>query len=95
MTKTNSNGQSNKIITDQLVETSVRQGYVNIPSFIFRDRSVAVLEALVEYMKEIKKLSYHEIAVMLNRNDRTIWTVYRRAKLKRKGLIKHNSKNDE
>ncbi len=95
MTQTNSNGQSNKSITNQLVETSIRQGYVNIPSFIFRDRRVAVLEALVEYMKDIKKLSYHEIAVMLNRNDRTIWTVYRRAKLKRKGLIKHTQKNDE
>ena len=64
-------------------------GFATIPSFIFKDRSVAVLESLVEYLKDVKKLSYHEIALMLNRNDRTIWTVYRRAKLKRKGLIKH------
>jgi len=26
--------------------------------------------------------------MMLNRNDRTIWTVYRRAKLKRSGLTR-------
>jgi hypothetical protein len=58
--------------------------FINVPSFIFRDRSVAVLESLVEYLRDIKKMNYHEIAIMLNRNDRTIWTVYHRAKKKRK-----------
>lgn len=71
----------------------MRSGFTEIPSFIFRDRSVAVLESLVEYLKDQKKLSYHEIAVLLNRNDRTIWTVYRRAKLKRKGLIRYMKRN--
>ena len=55
-----------------------------LPTFIFRDRKVAVLEAIVEYLKDEKKLTYHEIAVMLNRDDRTIWTCYKRAKKKRK-----------
>ncbi len=58
--------------------------YLEIPSFVFRDRSVAVLESLVEYLIDVKGLSYHEIAVLLNRNDRTIWTVYHRVKAKRK-----------
>jgi hypothetical protein len=62
----------------------VDSGFALIPSFIFRDRSVAVLESLVEYLKDVKNLSYHEIAVLLNRNDRTIWTVYSRVKKKRK-----------
>jgi hypothetical protein len=57
---------------------------VDIPSHIFRDRSVKVLEAVVEFLKEKKNLTYHEIAVLLNRDDRTIWTVYSRAKKKRK-----------
>lgn len=56
----------------------------SVPVFVFRDRSVAVLEALVEYLRDVKGLSYHEIAVLINRDDRTIWTVYNRVKLKRK-----------
>ncbi len=58
-------------------------GMIKVPAYLFRDRRVAVLEALVEYLKDVKGLSYHEIAVLLNRDDRTIWTVYDRAKKKR------------
>jgi len=55
-----------------------------IPTEIFKDRTLSVLEAIVEYLKEQKGLSYHEIAEMLNRDDRTVWTCYHRAKQKRK-----------
>lgn len=51
---------------------------------IFEDRKMGVLEAIAEYLKEEYKLTYHEIAVLLNRDDRTIWTVYQRAKIKRR-----------
>lgn len=54
-----------------------------IPTTIFLDRTLKILEPVVEYLKESKGLSYHEIAVLLNRNDRTIWTAYSRAKKKR------------
>jgi hypothetical protein len=57
---------------------------VNIPSSVLKDRKLSVLEIIVEYMKEEMELSFHQIAVLLNRNDRTIWTVYARAKNKRK-----------
>jgi hypothetical protein len=57
---------------------------INIPIYVFRDRSLSVLEVLVEYMKDTLKLSYHEIASLLNRDDRTIWTCYNRAKKKKK-----------
>ena len=56
---------------------------MQIPSLVLRDRRISVLEAIVEYLKDEKKLTYHEIAVMLNRDDRTIWTCYNRAKSKR------------
>lgn len=62
----------------------ISKEFIEIPTFLFKDRSVAVLEALVEYLKDHKGLTYHEIALMLNRNERTIWTVYHRAKIKRK-----------
>lgn len=57
---------------------------VPIPSSIFHDRSLSVLEVLVAYLKDQKQLTFHEIARLLNRDDRTIWTVYTRGKKKRK-----------
>ncbi|MBN1386409.1 hypothetical protein JW968_05555 [Candidatus Woesearchaeota archaeon] len=62
---------------------------VNIPSEVFKDRSISVLEAMVEYLKDRKELSFHEIAVLLNRNDRTIWTVYHRTQQKRRAQGKY------
>jgi predicted transcriptional regulator len=67
--------------------------YIDIPSFVFKDRTLSVLEVMVEYLKDNKGMKFHEIALIINRDDRTVWTVYRRAKLKRKGLIKRS--NDE
>lgn len=57
-----------------------------VPVEIFQNRSLAPLEAISEYLKDVKGLSYHEIAVFLNRDDRTIWTCYNRAKKKKKAL---------
>ena len=55
-----------------------------IPTSIFTDRTLKVLETLVEYLKESKQLTYHEIGVLIGRDDRTIWTAYHRASKKRK-----------
>ena len=55
---------------------------VNIPSFIFQNRKLSVLESLVVYMKEEYEMNFHQIAMILNRDDRTIWTVYSRARKK-------------
>lgn len=57
---------------------------VQIPSSIFKDRTLSVLEAIVEYLKEKQNFTYHQIALLLNRDERNIWTVYSRAKKKRK-----------
>ena len=57
---------------------------IKIPLRVFRDRNVAVLECISEYLKDEVGLNYHEIAVLLNRDDRTIWTCYNRVKKKRK-----------
>ncbi|MBW2980815.1 hypothetical protein KY360_05355 [Candidatus Woesearchaeota archaeon] len=55
-----------------------------IPADIFTNRKLSVLENLVKYMKESLELSLHEIAELLHRDDRTIWTVYSRATRKQK-----------
>ncbi len=41
------------------------------------------MESVVFYMKDSLNMTYHEIALSLNRDDRTIWTVYNRASKKR------------
>lgn len=56
---------------------------VYVPLSVFEDRTVSILEALVEYLKDKRHLTYHQIAKMLNRDDRTIWTVYNRLSKKR------------
>jgi len=59
-----------------------------IPYLILQDRTFGVLEIIVEYLKDTLSLSYHKIALLLRRDDRTIWTVYHRAKKKREASSK-------
>jgi len=56
---------------------------IKIPISVLSDRSLATLEAVVVYMKDTLNLTYHQIAELLNRDDRTIWTCYNRAAKKR------------
>jgi len=55
---------------------------IEIPIDIFKNRTLAPLESITSYLKDNKGLSFHEIAVLLNRDDRTIWTCHNRAKKK-------------
>jgi hypothetical protein len=72
-----------------------KREYIDIPSFVFKDRTLSVLEVMVEYLRDNKKMRFHDIATIINRDDRTVWTVYRRAKLKRKGIIKSGPETSE
>ena len=56
----------------------------SIPISILKDRNLSVLENISAYLKDTFGLNYHSVAVLLNRDDRTVWTVYQRAKKKRK-----------
>ncbi|MBW3015020.1 hypothetical protein KY330_01230 [Candidatus Woesearchaeota archaeon] len=69
--------------------------FVRIPVSLFMDRSLSVLEVLVEYLKEEMHFTFHEIAVMTNRDDRTIWTVYSRVKKKREKKSKPELQKSE
>jgi len=60
----------------------VKESEYSIPVSSLRS-NLSVLEASVSYLKEEFKLSYHDIGTILERNERTIWTVYNRAKKKR------------
>jgi predicted DNA-binding protein (UPF0251 family) len=61
---------------------SGKKSELTIPLNIFKDRSLSILEHIARYLKEDHGMTYHEIAVLLNRDDRTIWTVYNRARKK-------------
>ena len=50
----------------------------SIPATIF-SKEIGGLEALCKYMHENLNMSYHEIALAINRDDRTIWTAYQKA----------------
>jgi len=54
---------------------------VQIPLSIFRNRKLSILEALVHFLRNLD-MKYSEIARLLNKDQRTIWTVYSRAKNK-------------
>lgn len=51
---------------------------LSVPLNLFSQRQFAVLEILVTYLKEEKKLSFKEISELIKRNYSTIKTVYRR-----------------
>lgn len=59
-----------------------------VPISIFSNRKFSILESLVKYLKDKYNFTFHKMALQLNRNDRTIWTVYSRAKRKTKTWIK-------
>ena len=50
-----------------------------VPLAVLRDRDLTALEAVVYYLKKEKGFSNTDIARLLNRDDRTVWTVYNRA----------------
>ncbi|MCX6751026.1 MAG: hypothetical protein NTZ83_06210, partial [Candidatus Pacearchaeota archaeon] len=60
---------------------------ITIPATIF-SKELGALEALSKYMKENLGMSYHKIAELLNRDQRTIWTAYNKAIEKQKEQIK-------
>ena len=64
-------------------ETIKRESELLIPIEIFSDRRFGPLESISLYLKE-KGLKYREIASLLDRDERNIWTVYNRA-LKKRG----------
>ncbi len=55
-----------------------------VPLSVFADRSLSILEHLCIYLREEHEMSNREIARLIGKDDRTIWTVVSRAKKKRK-----------
>jgi len=73
----------NNAVKKKKEKLPVKESKFFIPVSIFKDRKFSVLEALVSYLKDNFNLRYSEIAVLLNRDERNIWTVYNRYKKKK------------
>jgi hypothetical protein len=69
-----------KILPEEFV---VKDPMVNIPISIFSNREMSATENIVVYLKEKTGMKYSEIAKIMNRDERTVWTAYNRAKVKR------------
>ncbi|MCK5282522.1 MAG: hypothetical protein KAK00_03875 [Nanoarchaeota archaeon] len=67
---------------DMLNFLNTQKEMLTIPASLLRDRSSGILEIIVKFLKEEKALTYHKIAVILNRNDRTIWATYNNVRKK-------------
>jgi hypothetical protein len=54
----------------------------DIPLSFFQEHAqeYSILESIVVFLKEKRRLRYRDIGKLLYRNERTIWTVYSRAK---------------
>ena len=72
------NAKDKELVTKYIISPSYRL----IPISIFSDKKIPALEAIVLYLKDEFSLTYHQIALLLARDDRTVWTVYQRAKKK-------------
>ena len=57
-----------------------------IPSCILRDKKLGIIESITKYLKEEFKLSYHQVALLLKRDDRVVWVTYNKAIKKKKQL---------
>ena len=60
----------------------VKKTLVFLPTSILRNRKLTTLESIIIYLKE-KGMKYSEIARLLDRDQRNIWTIYSRAKSKK------------
>ena len=73
-----------------LAMIKAREGLM-IPMNIF-SKEIGGLEAMSKYMKENLGMTYSEIAKEIGRNERTIWTSYKKAKEKQKESFSDDKK---
>jgi DNA-binding CsgD family transcriptional regulator len=75
-------------------EKEIKKKLVKIPLNIF-NKKLSPAEALCKYLKENKKMKFSEIAKLINRDERSIWTNYNNAVKKIKEKIKDEKKVDK
>lgn len=56
---------------------------IEIPLAIIGNRRLSTLESIICYLKDVLGMKYCDIARLIGRNDRTVWTCYQRSRKKR------------
>ena len=72
-----------KATEKQKEKIEAKKTEINLPTSIFENSDLTILESIVVYLKE-NGMKYSEIGELLNRDQRNIWTVYSRTKKKKK-----------
>jgi predicted DNA-binding protein (UPF0251 family) len=62
----------------------VKDFEITVPLSLFKNRKFSVLENIVSYLKDECNMKFSQIAELLKRDQRTVWTVYSRYKKKSK-----------
>lgn len=80
--------QSHNLTINDLIRlyNSVGKKESTVPLSVFSGK-LSPSESLCKYMKENLKMNYREIAINLNRDERSIWTSYNRAIKKSKDSL--------
>lgn len=80
------------VTSEQIMEVILESETSFIPIEIFADRKLSSLQALVKYLIENKDLKKSQIASLLDRNNKTIWSTYDAAKKlkKEKFFVEHS-----
>ena len=51
----------------------------SIPLYLFSEKKLSPFEIIVHHLREVHHLKFTDIAHLLKKDSRTIWTIYRRA----------------
>ncbi|MFC1685912.1 NosD domain-containing protein [Nanoarchaeota archaeon] len=62
-------------------------GEINVPISLFNVKVMGPAESLVKHLKENEGLKSSEIAELMNRDDRTIWSTYKNAVSKKEKIV--------
>ncbi len=80
--------QSNYGLSEDEILSQVKGApLVTVPVSLFADKRARPLELLCIYLKGERNLSFKEIAALLNRDYRTVWTTCSNASRKLKGKL--------
>jgi len=78
-----------KAIEKQKEPIEIEKTLIFLPVSILADRKLTTLESTIVYLKE-NGMKYSEIAELLDRDQRNIWTIYSRAIKKLKKIKDEN-----
>lgn len=79
-----------KFTPQQILDLITQRPLQDIPLSIF-NKKIGCLEAIVKHLKENKELSFKEISNLLQRDQRTIWSTYDKARKKLKTKLSMDS----